>query len=74
MQLYKVNPKQKILPFVTTFYPATPNLKKILMKHSWHLITGKNTLAQIYPHALIGSYRKEKSLKDFLVRAKIPLL
>ena len=43
------------------------------MKH-WHLITGKNTLAQIYPHAPIGSYRKEKSLKDFLVRAKIPSL
>ena len=71
MQLYKINPKQKILPFVTTFYPATPNLKKILMKHSWHLIAGKNTLVQIYPHAPIGSYRKEKSLKDFLVRAKI---
>ena len=34
------------------------------MKH-WHLITGKKTLAQIYLHAPIGSYRKEKSLKDF---------
>ena len=44
------------------------------MKHSWHLIAGKNTLVQIYPHAPIGSYRKEKSLKDFLVRAKIPSL
>ena len=73
MWLFKKNAKQKILLFVKTFYAATPNVKKILMKH-WHLITGKNTLAQIYPHAPIGSYRKEKSLKEFLVRAKSPSL
>ena len=32
-------PKQRneILPFVTTYNPAIPNLKKILMKH-WHII------------------------------------
>ena len=56
---------------VATFNPATANLKKILMKH-WHLITGNNTLAQIYSNVPIVAYRKEKSLKDPLVRAKIP--
>ena len=39
-----IRPKQKqrneILPFVTTYNPANPNLKKILMKH-WHLIQGQ---------------------------------
>ena len=64
---------KKILPFVTTFNPATRNVKKILMKH-WHLITGNNTLAQLIyqSNAPIVAYRKEKYLKDSLVRAKIP--
>ena len=29
---------RNVLPFITTFNSATPNLKKVLMKH-WHLIT-----------------------------------
>ena len=40
----KPNTSKTFLPFITTFHPATTNLKNILMKH-WHLITGKNTLA-----------------------------
>ena len=38
----------------------------------WHLITESNRLGQIYSEALIVAYRKDKSLKDLLVRAKIP--
>ena len=67
----KPKTSKKSLPFVTTFNPATPNLKNILMKH-WHLVTGNNTLGQIYPNAQIVAYRRERSLKDSLVRAKIP--
>ena len=59
------------LPFVTTYNPATPNLKKILMKH-WHFITNQPNLARIFSDPPIVSHRKEKSLKDYLVRAKIP--
>ena len=33
----KPKTSRKIIPFVTTFNPATPNLKKILIQH-WHLI------------------------------------
>ena len=33
-----------ILPFVTTYNPTTPNLKKILMKH-WHIIQRQPRLA-----------------------------
>ena len=61
----KPKTSKKNLPFVATFNPATPNLKNILMKH-WYLVTGNNTLAQIYPYAPIVAYRKEKSLKDSL--------
>ena len=38
------------------------------------VVVGNNTLAQIYPNAPIIAHRKEKSLKDSLVRAKIPSL
>ena len=44
----KPKTSKKILPFMTTSNLATPNLKKVLMKH-WRLITGNNTLGQIYP-------------------------
>ena len=67
-------PKQRneILLFVTTYNPAVLNLKKILMKH-WHIIQNQPPgLAQIFKHKPIVSYRKEKSLKDILVCAKIP--
>ena len=50
-----------------------PNLKKILMKH-WHIIQQQPRLAHIFKQPPIVSYRKEKSLKDVLVRAKLPLI
>ena len=72
-----LEPKPKtsktILPLVTTFNPASRNLKKILMKY-WFLIESNTNLAQILHSAPIVAYRKDKSLKDLLVRAKIPSL
>lgn len=40
--------QRKLLPFVTTYNPAVPNIKSILMKH-WHLITGNQNLKRIFP-------------------------
>ena len=65
----KSKTSKKIIPFVTTFNPATPNLKKILIQH-WHLIAGNHNLAQIFKNRPMVAYRKDKSL----VRAKIPSL
>ena len=67
----KTKKEKEMLPFVTTYNPATPNLKKILMKH-WHIIQQQPKLAHIFNQPPIVSYRKEKSLKDILVRAKLP--
>ena len=69
----KPKTSEKIIPFVTTFNPATPNLKKILIKH-WHLIAGNHNLARIFKNPPMVAYRKDKSLKDYLVRARIPSL
>ena len=48
-----------ILLFVTTNNPATPNLKKILMKQ-WHIIQQQSRLAHIFNQPPIISYRKKK--------------
>ena len=69
----KTKKAKEILPFVTTYNPATSNLKKILMKH-WHIIQQQPRLAHIFKQPPIASYRTEKSLKDVLVRAKLPLI
>ena len=72
-RLFATKKKQtkEILPFVTTYNPAALNLKKILMKH-WHMIQQQPRLKEIFNQPPIVSYRKEKSLKDILVRAKLP--
>ena len=68
---YKPKTSKNILPFVTTYNPGVPKLKEILMKN-WSLITNNPNLARIFPNAPIVAYKKDKSLKDLLVRAKIP--
>ena len=60
----------KIMPFLTTFHPAVPNLKNILMS-KWHLIQNLPLLREIYKELPIVSYKKGKSLGDILVRAKL---
>ena len=61
---------KRILPFVTEYRPSVPNLKNILMK-KWHLIENQPVLKEIFKDPPILSYRKGRSLKDILVRAKI---
>ena len=41
------------------------------MKH-WHRIQGQPNLSPIFKQPPLVSYKKERSLKDILVRAKIP--
>jgi len=59
-----------ILPFVTQFHPAVPNLKQILMMSKWNLIERQPLLKEIFEPPII-LYRRGRSLKDELVRAKL---
>ena len=61
---------KKILPFVTQFQPSLPCLKNILMD-KWHFIQNQPLLREIYKEPPLISYRKGKSLKDMLVKAKL---
>ena len=69
-----LQPKQKenkrILPFVTIDQPSVPNPKQILMK-KWHLIEKQPSLSEIYRNPPLISYKRGRSLKDILVRAKL---
>ena len=70
--LLKHNNKEEkeILPFVTQYQPSASPLKEVLMK-KWNLIQNQPLLRQIFKEPPIISYKKGKSLKDMLVRAKI---
>ena len=59
-----------ILPFVTEYRPSVSNLKNILMA-KWHLIQSQPMHREIFKDPPILSYRKGRSLKDILVRAKL---
>ena len=73
--LLKHNKKEEkeILPFVTLYQPSVSTLKEVLMK-KWNLIQNQPLLRQIFKQPPVISYKKEKSLKDTLVRAKIKRL
>ena len=59
-----------LMPFVTQYNPSVPNLKNVLMS-KWHLKKNQPLLREIYREPPFISYRKGKSLKDILVRAKL---
>lgn len=59
-----------LMPFVTQYNPSVPNLKNILMS-KWHLIENQPLLREIYREPPFISYKRGKSLKDILVRAKL---
>ena len=61
---------KRILPFVTEYRPSVPNLRNVLMS-KWHQIENQPLLRNIYKDPPLISYRKGKSLKDILVRAKL---
>ena len=66
----KPKTNQRILPFVTQYQPSVPNLKQILMKN-WHLIEQQPLLSGIYKKLPLVFYKRGRSLKDILVRAKL---
>ena len=61
---------KRILPFVTQYQPSVPSLKQIIM-NKWHLIKKQPLLNEIFKEPPLISYKKGRSLKDILVRAKL---
>ena len=70
--LLKQNNKEEkeILPFTTQYQPSVSTLKEVSTK-KWSLIQNQPLPRQSFKEPPIISYKKGKSLKDMLVRAKI---
>ena len=66
----KYENQKEILPFVTQYQPSVPNLKHVLMQ-KWHLIQNQPSLRQIFKEPPLIYFKRGKSLKDILVRAKL---
>ena len=66
----KPRTNKRILPFVTQYHPSVTSLKQILMEN-WHLIERQPLLREIYKEPPLISYKRGRSLKDILVRAKL---
>ena len=66
----KYENQKEIFPFVTQYQPSVPNLKHVLMQ-KWHLIQNQPSLRQIFKEQPLISFKRGKSLKDILVRAKL---
>ena len=68
--LQKEKENKRILSFVTQYQPSVPNLKQILL-NKWHLIEEHPALKEIFKGKPLISYRKGRSSKDILVKAKL---
>ena len=64
------NTAERLLPFVTTYHPVVKKLKQIVMEN-WRFIENQPLLKTIFKTPPIISYKRGKSLKDMLVRAKL---
>lgn len=60
-----------LLPIVTTFSPSTTRLVRAI-KNNFHKLT--QGILTLRDHRIIGAFRRNKNLRDYLVKAKIPPL
>lgn len=60
-----------LLPFVTTFSPSSIKLVKVI-KDNFQKLTQETKILGDY--RIIGAFRRNKNLRDFLIKAKIPPL
>ena len=59
-------------PLVMTYHPSLPPLSKLVKKH-WEVMTKTcPNLSRVFPKPSVVAYRRNKNLRDILVKAKIP--
>lgn len=63
-------PNNRIV-FTVDYHPALPNISSITRK-SWNLMIKEPRLKQVFPNPPLTAYRRPKSLRDILIRAKVP--
>ena len=69
----KETTKQGTRCFVTEYHPSLPSMGPLLRKH-WSVMVERDTrLKEIFPKPSMVAYRRGSSLKELLVRAKMPM-
>ncbi len=63
---------QEDLHLITTFNPFNSQFRNILQKN-WPILSRSSATKELSEKRIIFGYRKNKSLKDMLVRAKLPM-
>ena len=58
------------IPFTLTYHPDLPNIRTILDRH-WSKIESCSKLKKMFPEKPVVAYRRPKSLRDILVKAKL---
>ena len=56
--------------FVATYDPRLPDLPGIQKKHWRSMVTSDQYMAEVFPEPPLVAYRRQKNIKEFLVRAK----
>ena len=54
-----------------TYHPELPKVKEIVNKH-WSIIDSSERLKKVFPKKPVMAYRRPKSLRDLLVKARLP--
>ena len=69
---YAATPRVNTRPvYVATYDPRLPNVQSIVQKH-WRSMTSVDPyLAQVFPEPPLMAFKRQRNLKDFLVRAKV---
>ena len=59
---------------MVTFDPRLPNIQGIHQKY-WKGMTSKNPyLLEVFPEPPMVAFRRQKNIKDYLIRSKIPCI
>nr|XP_039251129.1 uncharacterized protein LOC120328667 [Styela clava] len=62
--------KETLLPFITSYHPTQPNIRKIFSDYQY-ILDNNDRLKVIFPKPPRLAYRKCPTLRDKLVRAKL---
>ena len=70
---YVVKPRQSKRPvFVVSWDPRLPSIDALQQKHWRAMITLDPYLKEVFPEPPITAYKKQKNIRDLVIRARIP--
>eukprot|EP00061_Rhincodon_typus_P002777 g18441.t1 len=66
-----LNKNKDRIPLVLTYYPTNLHIQRIILRHFRH-VRSNLTTKDIFPSLLLSAFRRDRSLRDSLVRSTLP--